>query len=152
MATGERLREALRQLFGLIHRRDEFSQAAFQQRLGDARTDVLFWASYQVPASQAARRLAGRLEQYGASYFVFVTEPGIAPTNNVAEQAIRFVVIDRHITQGTRGETGQRFCERMWTVLATCGQQGRSVFAYLAAAVGAYFQDAEVPGLLPGES
>jgi transposase len=83
---------------------------------------------------------------------VFVTEPGIAPTNNVAEQAIRFVVIDRHIPQGTRGEAGQRFCERMWTVLATCGQQGRSVFAYLTAVVGAYFQDEEVPGLLPGES
>jgi putative transposase len=24
------------------------------------------------------------------------------------------VVIDRHITQGTRGENGQRFCERLW--------------------------------------
>jgi hypothetical protein len=149
---GERLGEALRRRLGLIHRRDEFTRAAFRQRLGEARTDVLFWASDQVPVSQAARRLAGRLAKYGAVYFVFVTEPGIAPTNHVAEQAIRFVVFDRHITQGTRGETGQRFCERTWTVLATCGQLGRSVFAYLTAAVGAYFQEEEAPGLLPGES
>jgi transposase len=149
---GERLRETLRRRFGLIHRREEFSAAAFRQRLDEARADVLFWASTEVPARRAARRLAMRLEQYGASYFVFITEPGIAPTNHVAEQAIRFVVIDRPITQGTRGETGQRFRARMWTVLATCGQQGRSVFAYWTTVVTAYFQDEEVPGLLPGAS
>jgi transposase len=73
---GERLREALRRLFGLIHRRDEFSAAAFRQRLDDARQDVLFWATYQVPASSATQRLAARMQKYGASYFTFVTEPG----------------------------------------------------------------------------
>ena len=53
-------------------------------------------------------------------------------TNNLAEQAIRFVVIDRHITQGTRSEKGRRWCERIWTVMATCAQQGRAVFQFLA--------------------
>jgi len=42
------------------------------------------------------------------AYFRFITTPGIDPTNNLAEQAIRFVVIDRHITQGTRSEKGRR--------------------------------------------
>ena len=70
------------------------------------------------------------------------------PTNNGAEQAIRFVVIDRHITQGTRGETGQRFCERIWTALATCARQGRSVWEYLNAAVGSYFEAEATPSLL----
>ena len=82
-------------------------------------------------------------------YFTFVTTPGVQPTNNLAEQAIRFVVIDRHITQGTRSEGGQRWCERIWTVIATCTQQGRSVFDYLYAAVKAYFGDGSVPSLLP---
>jgi len=71
-------------------------------------------------------------------------------TNNLAEQAIRFVVIDRLITQGTRSETGNRWCERIWTVIATCTQQGRSVFEYLEAAVGAWFAGTEPPLLLPG--
>ena len=71
------------------------------------------------------------------------------PTNNLAEQAIRFVVIDRHVTQGTRSATGQRWCERIWTVMATCGQQGRSVFEYLEAAVTAWFDGGEAPTLLP---
>jgi transposase len=149
---GEQLRESLRRLFGLIHRRDEFCVAVFQQRLDDARKDVLFWADYRVPPSQPAQRLAKRIQKYGASYFTFVTTPGIEPTNNSAEQAIRFVVIDRHITQGTRGEKGQRFCERMWSVLATCSQQGRSVWEYLSEAVTALFQKEEAPSLLPEAS
>ena len=40
------------------------------------------------------------------SYFRFITTAGVDPTNNLAEQAIRFVVIDRLITQGTRSERG----------------------------------------------
>ena len=71
------------------------------------------------------------------------------PTNNLAEQAIRSVVIDRLITQGTRSEAGNRWCERIGTVIATCVQQGRSVFAYLEAAVGAWFEGTEAPSLLP---
>jgi transposase len=149
---GEQLRESLRRLFGLIHRREEFSAGEFRRRLDDARKDVLFWADYRVPPSQPAQRLAARMQKYGASYFTFVTEPGIEPTNNTAEQAIRFVVIDRHITQGTRGAKGQRFGERMWTVMATCGQQGQSVWEYLGGAVTAWFHQEEAPSLLPQTS
>lgn len=149
---GERLREALRGLFGLIHRREEMTAREFDRHLRLARDGVLGWARQEVPANQAAQRLAARLEKYGASYFEFVTTPGVAPTNNAAEQAIRFVVIDRHITQGTRSEKGQRFSERMWSVLATCGQQGRSAWEYLGGAVRAYFRKEEAPGLMPQAS
>jgi transposase len=76
----------------------------------------------------------------------------VQPTNNLAEQAIRFVVIDRRITQGTRGEGGRNWCERIWTVIASCAEQGRSVFAYLHEAVQAYFQKTAAPSLLPLES
>ena len=102
-----------------------------------------------VPATRAAGNLAKRLEAHGEGYFRFITTPGVEPTNNLAEQAIRFVVIDRRITQGTRGERGDRWCERIWTVMATCSQQGRSVFAYLEAAVTAWFEGDEAPSLLP---
>jgi transposase len=55
----------------------------------------------------------------------------VEPTNNLAEQAIRFVVIDRHITQGTRSAAGRQWSERIWTVIATCVQQGKSVYGFL---------------------
>jgi hypothetical protein len=64
--------------------------------------------------------LADRFKKHGDSYFTFLTTPGVEPTNNRTEQAIRHVVIDRRITQGTRGHRGQRWCERAWTTLATC--------------------------------
>ena len=72
----------------------------------------------------------------------------LAPNEIEAEQAIRFVAIHRRMTQGTRGPVGQHWCERIWTVIATCAQQGRSVFEYLYAAVVACFQQTAVPSLL----
>jgi transposase len=150
-AYGEALRESLRDLFAVIHRRDEWTGAEFRRRLEAARDRVLWRGTWDVPATRAATNLARRLEAHGASYFRFITEPGIEPTNNLAEQAIRFVVIDRRITQGTRGERGNRWCERIRTVMATCRQQGRSVFAYLEAAVTAWFAGEEAPSLLPRE-
>jgi transposase len=150
-AYGERLREALRQLFAVIHRREELPAAVFQSQLEAARVEVMRCGTQEVPETRPSRNLAKRFEAHGESYFRFVTTPGVEPTNNLAEQAIRFVVIDRLITQGTRSEAGNRWCERIWTVIATCGQQGRSVFAYLEAAVGAWFDGAEAPSLLPRE-
>ena len=92
--------------------------------------------------------LAKRLEKHGESYFRFITTPGVEPTNNLAGQAIRFVVLDRVVTQGTRSAAGERWCERIWTVIASCAQQGRSVFDYLYAAVQAHFHQEEAPSLL----
>jgi transposase len=150
-AYGERLREALRDLFGVIHRRGDFTAEEFLRRMDVARFRVLGCATLEVPATSHCRNMAKRFEEHGESYFRFITSPGVEPTNNLAEQAIRFVVIDRLITQGTRGEKGDRWCERIWTVIATCAQQGRSVFEYLEAAVTAWFADTDAPTLLPAE-
>jgi transposase len=151
-ADGERLIGGLRRLFGVIHRREEFSAVEFRRRLEAARAEVLQLGTQDVPATQASGNLAMRFWKHGESYFRFLTSPGVEPTNNLAEQAIRFVVIDRRITQGTRGERGNRWCERIWTVVATCSQQGRSVFEFLEAAVAAWFRGEESPSLLPRAS
>jgi transposase len=151
-AYGERLIGGLRELFGVIHRREEYASAEYQRHLEAARAEVLHLGTQDVPPTRASGNLARRLMVHGESYFRFLTTPGVEPTNNLAEQAIRFVVIDRRITQGTRSERGNRWCERIWTVVATCSQQGRSVFEYLEAAVAAWFRGEEVPSLLPRTS
>ena len=147
---GTRLCGALRELFGVIHRRESLSTEQFASRLAAARARVLCCGTEDVPATKPSLNLARRLEKHGSSYFRFITTPGVEPTNNLAEQAIRFVVIDRRITQGTRSEAGNRWCERIWTVIATCSQQGRSVFEYLEAVVTAWFDEDAAPTLLPG--
>lgn len=147
-AYGERLRAALRALFGVIHRRAQLGPRTFQWQLEAARDEVLAQAGTDVPPTPHSQKLARRFAEHGQAYFEFVTTPDVEPTNNLAEQAIRFVVIDRQITQGTRGEAGRRWCERIWTVVATCAQQGRSVFDYLCAATAAFFEQTAVPSLL----
>jgi transposase len=148
-AYGERLREALKNLFRVIHEKADCSPVVLRVSLELARQKVLLAASQRVPLNQHCQNLANRFAKHGAAYFEFITTPGVEPTNNLAEQAIRFVVIDRHITQGTRSEGGQRWCERIWSVIASCAQQGRSVFDYLGSVVMAHFHGWEVPSLLP---
>lgn len=149
-AYGERVRVALKELFGVIHKRESMSATAFQRSLESARQRVLEAGMTNVPATAKAQNLANRFRKHGESYFTFVTTPGIDPTNNTAEQAIRFVVIDRHITQGTRGEKGRQWSERIWTVVATCTQQGRSVLEFLKKSIMNWLNGEEAPSLLSG--
>lgn len=139
----------LREPFAVIHRREKMSEAGFQKALETAREQVMKAATTRVPATRPAQNLAKRFHQHGEAYFRFITTPGIEPTNNLAEQAIHFVVIDRHISQGTRSETGRRWCERIWTVTATCAQQGRSVLQYLLESIHTHFGGSSPPSLLP---
>ena len=148
-AYGRRVRNALRDLFAVINRREKMTAAGFQKRLEAARERVLSVAMTRVPKGNHAQNLAKRFRQNGEAYFRFITTPGIDPTNNLAEQAIRFVVIDRHITQGTRSEKGRRWCERIWTAIATCAQQGREVFQFLLDSVEAHFCGTSPPSLMP---
>jgi transposase len=72
----------------------------------------------------------------------------VEPTNNGIEQQVRFLIIDRKVTQGTRGEAERRWCDRIWTALATCAQRSRSVFVYVRQASEAYFRGRAGPSLL----
>ena len=146
---GAMLLEHLRNLFGIIHRRALYaSEASFRRALAAVRNNLVTDAIMQVADTREAGNLADRFVEHMDSYFRFITTPDVEPTNNLAEQAIRFVAIHRRLTQGTRGEAGQRWCERIWTVVTTCTQQGRSVFEYLCQAVTAHFQQRPAPSLL----
>jgi transposase len=146
---GQRLLAAARELFGVIHRRELLAPERFAIALEDAAGALAGLAILNVPRTSEARNLAERFHQHGESYLRFLTTPGVEPTNNLAEQAIRFVVLDRLVTQGTRSETGQRWSERIWTVMATCAQQGRSVFQFLTEAISAHLTGVPPPSLLP---
>ena len=150
---GQLLLDDLRRLFAVIHRRDTYaSPENFQRALEAARAQLVWDATRRAPRSREAFNLAKRFRENADSYFRFITEPNVEPTNNLAEQAIRFVAIHRRITQGTRSEDGRRWCERIWTVIQTCSQQSRSVFEFLCAAVTAHFRSEEAPSLLPDTS
>jgi hypothetical protein len=144
---GEDLRVALKKLFEVYHRRADLPKDAFEDDLKKAR-DQLLQIGKQAPPTQHGQNMAKRFATHGEAYFTFITTANVEPTNNLAEQAIRFVVIDRHVTQGTRGEAGRTFCQRMWTVVATCAQRSCSVWTFVSTAVANWFAGQPAPSLL----
>ena len=145
---GARLLGRLRALFRVIHRREKMRPERFQRVLERERKGIVRAARHP-PWTREGRNMAERFRRHGDAYFRFITTPGVEPTNNLAEQALRFVVIDRRITQGTRGAAGRAWCERIWTASATCRQQGRSIFEFLHSALDAHFTAQPAPSLLP---
>lgn len=147
---GALLREHFRKLFRTIARRDEFSsEETFRRSLERIRIDIVCDATFETPDTQHAKNLAERFYQHCESYFRFLTDPAIGPTNNLAEQAIRFVAIHRRLTQGTRSAAGQSWFERICTVVVTCEQQGRSALEFLEESVASLFTGEASPSLLP---
>jgi transposase len=145
---GHRLLSKIKTLFRTWHRRGKMPAERWERAAAKARREVLSVAR-RAPAASEALNIAKRFRDHGDEYFTFLDTPGIEPTNNGPERQIRFLAIDRKITQGTRGDAGRRWCERIWTVLATCAQQGRSAFEFIYDSITAYFTDQPFPSLLP---
>ena len=140
----------LKELFEVIHDRETMDEVEFVKALEAAKSKIME-AAKSAPDTRHGRNMANRFAKHGESYFTFITTPGLEPTNNVSERAIRFVVLDRVVTQGTRGESGRRWCERIWTSIATCQKRGISAFSFLRSAVGEWWEGRESPSLLTGE-
>jgi transposase len=145
---GEKLLAAAKRLFRAWHRRGKLTRAQADRQLCQRRDAFLALAKRPPPRSET-RKLAERLRLHRREYFTFLELPEVEPTNNGTERAHRFVVINRKVTQGTRGIAGRRWCERIWTTVATCTQQHRSVFRFLHDAVLAHLTHGSAPSLLP---
>ena len=151
-----------RRLFSVWHRRDATPEQAFLFQMTLNR-DIFLELVRNPPSTKEATNLAARfaivdyttddcqeIQQYNMSqdYFRFMFAQGVEPTNNHSEQQIRYCVIDRRITQGTRGEVGQRYHERMWSAIATCRKQNRSFFDFLHESIAAKLAHRTAPSLL----
>lgn len=150
---GQRVLDDLRKLFRTIHRREQFaSEATFRASLERIAADICWDAFMETAGTRESNNIAERFRKHTEGFFQFISMPGIEPTNNLAEQAIRFVAIHRRMTQGTRGAAGQAWCERIWTAVGTCAQQGRSVFEFIHDSVVAFLTGATAPSLAPDTS
>ena len=145
---GKQLLEWLKDMFQTLHRRKDYTAKGFTRRM--AKIQHAFLRRMRRPPNHhLARKLAKRFKGKSAEdYFRFLTEPDVEPTNNGTEREIRHSVIDRRITQGTRGQAGMRWCERIWTTLATCKKQNRNVFEFIHQSVLAHWGSTRYPRLL----
>lgn len=126
------------------------ARATLQRKLAPIRREVerLLWRGGRLRDEKVAG-LCSDLYLRRQALWTFAREPGVDPTNNAAEQALRHAVLWRRSSFGTWSERGSRFVERMLTVVATLRQQGRSVEAWLTEAVRAHQHGNRLPSLLP---
>ncbi|QEM99330.1 IS66 family transposase (plasmid) [Sphaerotilus sulfidivorans] len=84
------------------------------------------------------------------SLWTFVRHPGVEPTNNAAEQALRTVVLKRKISGPTRSMRGQQFVARGFSAMESCRRQGRDLRDWMEQALRAWLGAGPMPSLLPG--
>lgn len=93
------------------------------------------------------RVFANNLLKIWPALWTSVAVPGVEPTNNAAERALRGPVIHRKLSHGSQSEEGERFIERALSASVTCRLQGRSLFTYLAELIAADARGDPLPAL-----
>jgi transposase len=94
------------------------------------------------------RRFANNLLKLWPALWTFITIPGVTPTNNAAERALRGPVIHRKLSHGNQSDNGERFTERSLSASVTCRLQHRSLLAYLRDLITANQTGGALPALL----
>ncbi len=80
--------------------------------------------------------------------WTFVTREGVEPTNNHGELELRDFVLWRKRSFGTQSERGERFAERVMTVVRTARKQGKDVLDFIFSSIRARIEGTTTPLLL----
>ena len=150
---GTRLLKIGREMFGHWHRARDGTITRRTMRRHIHRLKYPLWEILEdgqrcrhAPTAALCRDLFARFDQL----WLFLEHPGVAPTNNAAERALRHAVIWRKLSFGTQSEGGSRFVERLLSVIETCRQQERAVLPFVTQAVERHFAHHRPPSLLRG--
>ena len=83
------------------------------------------------------------------SVWRFTTRDDVDATNNMAERDLRRFVIWRKTLFGSQSERGDRFIERVLTVVTTCRKHERPLVSFFVEALRAKLGGDAAPALLP---
>jgi len=92
-----------------------------------------------------SRRFARNLLKLWPALWTFTDHPGVQPTNNHAERALRGAVIARKLSLGSQSTGGEQRTERLLSAHTTCRLQRRSLHAYLVGLLGAHARGDPAP-------
>jgi transposase len=130
-------------------RQGKRSRAALGRAAGRLRKkmkQVLNWGLRCQDSS--ASRFCRALLKLEAALWTFARVPGVEPTNNPAERALRPAVLWRKNSFGSNSEAGCRFVERMLTAVQTLRQTGRNVLEFLCQTLSAHRSGTPLPQLV----
>jgi transposase len=147
-AYGKRLLKYVKAMFATIHRQDKLTEIGFKRKMNKHKAAIMKTVRRSVPDHKKSAALVKRFEERGESYFLFIENTAIAPTNNIAEQNIRTLVLDRMVTQGVRSDGGNEWHERFWTTFATCRRLGMNVMSFLRESIFSLLHGLSPPSLV----
>lgn len=112
-----------------------FVQAVHQLRAGllaklQVAANLPIAPKEKTPLARTVRSCAELLKVEPALW-KFVDTPGVEPTNNAAERALRPAVIWRYTSFGSQSQAGSEFVARILTVNASLQAQHRSILEFL---------------------
>jgi transposase len=147
---GAALGSALDEIFSLWHRfkGGTLARSTLRRKVAPLRHRIRELLLDGTAVAAIAGTCRKMLEVEPAMY-TFVRVPGVEPTNNNGERALRHPVIWRKTSFGTWCEAGSRYAERILTVVATLRIQKRNVLAYLTEACRSAITGHAASSLLP---
>lgn len=157
---GTRLLQQQEKLFKLWQRvRDgTLSRNDFAQLIKEIRHQIITLlqqaADYSIGSKEKTPlaktvRTCRQLLSVESAMWLFATTPGLEPTNNAAERAIRPAVIWRRTSFGSQTQAGSMFVARMLTVVTTLKSQQRNILEFITTAVANNREGKSAPSLLP---
>ena len=98
-----------------------------------------------IEGSKELESFCNRLLDCFANIWTFSNFIDVESTNNLAERDLRGVVLWRKKSYGTRSERGQRYVERIGSVVQTLKKAGLNILDYLRTAVSDFYQGESAP-------
>jgi transposase len=132
--VGHRLTLIANMVFHIRHRleRNEITHTQYNRRMQRLRKSLNHWL--EKGSTLIVQRYKGRCEKlhlHRQSLWLFLSDTAIPLTNNEAERRIRGFVIQRKISYGTTSDAGDKFRDRIHSLVETCKKRGMSTFAVL---------------------
>nr|WP_193158048.1 IS66 family transposase [Vibrio navarrensis] len=121
---GQRLVLLSKLVFRTRHRWEsgQIDETLYLNRLNRIRCRFNHWlekGATQIPI-QCYQGRCQKLKEHSQSLWLFLTNPKIPQTNNEAERRLRGFVIQRKISYGTTSDAGDKFRDRLHSLIETC--------------------------------
>jgi transposase len=155
---GQALLDITHDVFALWYdfRTGMIGRAGLREQLWPLRQDlkqvlreaISFGTKGKTPLDKTARTCAQILKVEPAIW-TFAEYPGVEPTNNAAERAIRPAVLWRKVCLGAQSQAGAEFVAAALTLIMSLKSQDRSILDYLTDVFDAHGRRLPMPSLLP---
>jgi transposase len=143
--------ERLRELFQLWHQFREGRWSRVELLLKAEPVKAAFRALLHLGLSsddRATRNLCQSLLDRWDGLWTFLSEPGVEPTNNAAERALRTAVLWRKCSFGHKSDGGGAYVEALLSVGGTLTLQKRGLLSFLQEVFRAKVEGRSAPKLL----